>query len=274
MVTAITETVTPAPPLAVYCLNSFQVQRGSTLIPPGGWNRKKTALLFKFLLVYRQPAPVGTLLKEFWPNLPEKAARHNLAVTVYNLRRVLEPELQRGQKSHYIVGGSESLQLDWDQVKFYDVREFLKRRREGLNLFYQGLIHQAVHAFSEALELYKTDFLADATAEAWITVERERLKTAYLDLLEHLSDALIKLNRPRQALECARHLVNLDPCNEEGHRMIMEILAALGHRSQAIAQYHHCRDVLERERGISPGPLTQELYRRIASGENHCGSPR
>lgn len=260
--------------LTICCLNGFKVQRGSERILPESWNRKKTALLFKFLLVQRQPVPVHVLLDEFWPHLPEKSARHNLAVTVYNLRRVLEPELERGQRSNYILGGSDYLYLNWDLVAFYDVDEFLRKYREGLELLADGQLTPASRVLTEAIELYKNDFLADAATEPWIVAERERLQVARIDLLEHLSDTLIKLGQYRKAFEYARRLVQLDPCNEEGHRMIMEALMAVGHRSQAIAQYQFCREILKRERGIEPGALTKELYRRIASGESCQGSPR
>ena len=260
--------------LTICCLNGFKVQRGSECILPESWNRKKTALLFKFLLVQRQPVPVHVLLNEFWPHLPEKSARHNLAVTVYNLRRVLEPELERGQGSSYILGGSDYLYLNWDLVAFYDVDEFLRKYREGLELLAERQLKSASNAFVQALELYKSDFLADAATEPWIVAERERLQVARIDLLEHLSDTLIKLGHYRKVFEYARCLVQLDPCNEEGHRMIMEALMAVGHRSQAIAQYQFCREILKRERGIEPGALTKELYRRIASGESCQGSPR
>jgi len=262
------------PALSIKCLDGFCVKRGRDSILPKSWNRKKTALLFKFLLVYRQQVPVHVLLNEFWPHLPEKSARHNLAVTVYNLRRVLEPELKRGQRSNYILGGSDYLYLNWDLVAFYDVDEFLRKYREGLDLLAEGQLKPASHVLSEALELYKNDFLADAATEPWIVAERERLQVARIDLLEHLSDALIKLGQYRKAFEYARRLVQLDPCNEEGHRMIMEALMAVGHRSQAIAQYQFCREILKRERGIEPGALTKELYRRLASGEGLGSPPR
>ena len=259
--------------LTIYCLNGFQVRRGTNPILPRNWNRKKTAQLFKYLLVAEQPVPVNTLLEEFWPDLKEKAARHNLAVTLYNLRRTLEPERVRGAGSHFVVSLGDYIQLNWDRVAYYDVEKFLRERREGLNFLAQGMLRQAACAFAAAFDVYKTDFLTD-TIEPWAVAKRQRLQTAYLDLLEHLTDTLIKLERHSQAFEYAGHLVQLDPCNEEGHRMLMEILMALGHRSQAIAQYHHCRDILKRERGISPGPLTEELYRRIASGESRQGSLR
>lgn len=259
--------------LTIYCLNGFKVQRGSDFVLPESWNRKKTARLFQFLLVHRRPVPVHVVLNEFWPQLPEKAARHNLAVTVYNLRRVLEPELVRGQRSNYILGGNDYLCLNWDLVTFYDVDEYLKRYNDGLVLRSQGLLRMAALALTDALELYKTDFLFPAT-EVWVIVERERLQVARLDLLEHLGEVLIKLGQYQKAFEHASHLVQLDSCNEEGHRMLIEILARLGHRSQALAQYQRCREVLKRERGIEPGPLTKELYRRIASGESCQDSPR
>ncbi|NLY50664.1 MAG: hypothetical protein GX062_06645 [Firmicutes bacterium] len=255
-------------PLTVRCLDGFQVQCGSNPISIKRWGRKKVSLLFQYLLVARYPVVGANLLEEFWPHLTIKAARHNLAVTLYNLRRVLEPSLQSGEKSNYILYQGDLLQLNWDAIAYYDVDELLTRRREGLRLLDKGMIEEAVSEFESALDIYKLDFLADCVEQPWIADERSRLHNAYLDILEHLSRGLLMLHRYREASQYADCLVRFNPSCVEGHRVLMEAQMALGHRSRALIQYQLCCEILEREWGIGPSPKTRELYLRIANGED------
>lgn len=254
--------------LSIYCLDGFKVYRGRALIPSQKWQRQKVALLFKYLLVANRPVPRHELISEFWPHLEEPAARHNLAVTLYNLRRTLWPQRTGGKVPFYIKSDASYIKLNRSSIAFYDVRAFNAFRIEGLGAYIQGLWDQAVAALIAANNLYKNDFLADTIGEIWIQEERAQLKKSRLDLLEHLTEVLIKLGRHREAYPYAETMVQLDPCREEGHRMLMKILINLGHRSQAIAQYQQCKKILQRELGIQPGSKTNNLYHQIISGES------
>lgn len=255
--------------LSIYCLDGFKVYRGQTLISPKTWRRKKVALLLKYLLVADKPVPRHVLVSELWSHLEEAAARHNLAVTLYNLRRILWPQRTGGTEPLYIKSDANYIKLHWDNIAFYDVKAFQTSYREGLKALNQKLWSQAVTALAAANKLYKTDFLADDTDEAWILKKRAQLRNNRLDMLEHLAEAFIKLGCYREAYPHAEALVQLDPCREEGHRMLMKILSVLGHRSQAIVQYQECKNILQYELGIQPGPKTNNLYHQIIRGEGH-----
>src|SRR5690606_31334548 len=54
---------------------------------------------------------------------------------------------------------------------------------------------------------------------------------------------------------------------EEGHRLLVELLARSGQRSQALAQYDACRRLLETELGVAPGPETEALVEAIRQGK-------
>lgn len=254
--------------LSIYCLDGFKVYRGQDLIPPQKWRRQKVTLLFQYLLVADKPVPRHILLSLFWPHLEEAAARHNLAVTLYDLRRTLQPKHPTNQAPLYIKSVGSYIELDWNSVAFYDVQAFKSFYREGVDAFSKEQWDQAVAALIAANKLYQTDFIPDAQAD-WIIEERAWLKNVRLDVLEHLAEALFKLGRYREAYTQAQALVKLDSCREEGHRILMKILNALGHRSQAIVQYQECKQVLEKELGIQPDSKTNNLYQQIVSGESH-----
>src|SRR5690606_8750178 len=67
-------------------------------------------------------------------------------------------------------------------------------------------------------------------------------------------------------IAAARRLLELEPWLEEGHRLLVELLARSGQRSQALAQYDACRRLLETELGVAPGPETEALVEAIRQG--------
>jgi DNA-binding SARP family transcriptional activator len=61
-----------------------------------------------------------------------------------------------------------------------------------------------------------------------------------------------------------RRALEADELREDVHRRIMHCYAGAGRRSEALAQYQRCQEILGRELGIEPAAETRELYERIA----------
>jgi LuxR family maltose regulon positive regulatory protein len=90
--------------LKVNLFGEFRVRRGGHLIESEEWDRQKTRSLLKLLLTrpgraFSRDAIVGAL----WPDVTPEAAQRSLWVTVSLLRRALEPDLERGSGSHYVL---------------------------------------------------------------------------------------------------------------------------------------------------------------------------
>src|SRR5262249_32187600 len=67
------------------------------------------------------------------------------------------------------------------------------------------------------------------------------------------------------AIVTAQRLLQLDPAREETHRLLMRLYAAAGQRAQALRQYEHCRDILERDLQAKPDTETERLHRQLQS---------
>ena len=65
----------------------------------------------------------------------------------------------------------------------------------------------------------------------------------------------------------ARDLVDLDPLNEGGHRMLITAHARAGRRGHALRQYLECRRALVEQLGVEPAAATSLLQARILAGE-------
>ena len=62
------------------------------------------------------------------------------------------------------------------------------------------------------------------------------------------------------AVRLLHRLLACDPANEGAHRALMRSLEALGRRSEALEQYHVCRELLLRQLQVEPDAATRALY--------------
>ncbi len=102
--------------------------------------------------------------------------------------------------------------------------------------------------------------------EEWLLLRREQFNRQVLQALQASSAIYEQDCAYAEALACVRRIIELEPWLEEAHQQAMRLLALLGRRAEAIAQYRHCRALLLRELEVEPGPETRALYERIRDG--------
>jgi DNA-binding SARP family transcriptional activator len=94
----------PGYQLKVATLGTFQVWRGSQLIPPNGWRREKARQLFQLLLAFRDaPLDREQIIEYLWPDSDPESAQRNFKVSLNTLYNVLEPDRFAGSDSAYIL---------------------------------------------------------------------------------------------------------------------------------------------------------------------------
>ena len=90
--------------LKINLFGEFEVRRGEDLVEREEWSRQKTRSLLKLLLT--RPGRAFSreeILEALWPGAPPEAAERSLRVTVSLLRKALEPDLERGSESRYVL---------------------------------------------------------------------------------------------------------------------------------------------------------------------------
>jgi len=97
----------------------------------------------------------------------------------------------------------------------------------------------------------------------WVDERRAALAASLVRALDCRVEALAANREFVLALAHAREAVRLEPYRESGYRRLMRMLAANGDRAEAVRAYNDCRDLLERELGVSPSEETNALYREL-----------
>jgi WD40 repeat protein/DNA-binding SARP family transcriptional activator len=207
----------------------------------------------------------------FWPERPERTARHSLSQALSNLRRLMDDD--RTAPPHLKVT-HRTIQFDADSDYRLDVPAFtdLIAACQGHSHARLALCDPCLARLERAVALYQGDFLegfslADAPAfEEWVTLQREHLHRLAIEALQDLTTVYELRGAFERGVQAARRAVALDPLRESAHRLLMRLLALSGERGAAIAQYEACCRILTNELGVEVEDETRALYTRIRDG--------
>ncbi|HXV41720.1 MAG TPA: BTAD domain-containing putative transcriptional regulator, partial [Anaerolineae bacterium] len=217
---------------------------------PGLTSIKGQALL-AYLAVTRQPHSRSALAGLLWGDMPEDIARTNLRVTLSLLHKAV---------GDAIITTRRTVEFNRHNDTWLDVEALENAASSRTDL-------------AAAAALYRGDFLDDfyvpeaEAFEEWALVERERLRQLALSLLERVADTALEQRHFAAGIGMARRLLSIEPWHEGGHRQLMQLLAAEGLVSLALAQYEACRRLLAEELGVEPSLETKALAEAIRSGE-------
>ncbi len=217
--------------------------------PLTGFISIKAEALLYYLAVTEAPHNRDWLASLLWSDMTQSAARKNLTKALSNLRKLT---------GDYLAITHQNATFKRDTDCWLDVRAF-----EAV------ATSNDVQSLQQAADLYRGDFLArfylkDAPVfEEWLRTEQARLRSLMLETLEKLAQRLIMMGDYERAIEVVNQLLDLDSYRESAHRQLIGLLAQVGRRDAALAQYETCRRILAEELGVTPSTETELLYQRI-----------
>ncbi|MCJ7549888.1 MAG: NB-ARC domain-containing protein, partial [Anaerolineae bacterium] len=253
--------------LSILSLGTLQIALGAT--PLTSFDSDKARALLTFLAVESDRAHRReTLAGMFWPEYPERRARHSLSQALWNVREAID-DREVDPSSQFLSVTHHALQFRRTSDYWLDV--------EQLVLSHQGrpsaeASEPSLAAIDQALSLYRGPFLdglslRDSPAfEEWALLQRERLERVTKALFVSLVEAYTQRGAYDRALHYAWRQLDLDPWREDAHRHVMRLLAWSGQRSAALRQYNACCRILAEEMDVGPEAETTGLYERIVSG--------
>jgi DNA-binding SARP family transcriptional activator len=196
--------------------------------------------------------------------LEHEAALRNLNLTVHNLRRSLEPDLERGSESRYLHYEMDCYRLDGAKEHWLDVRAFEDRIARARRA---SSVDHAIALYREALALYQGEYLADFEPDlldCWM--ERDRLHQVYLNAMEELVSLHAQQKQLTQATELCQEILAVDPCRETTAQLLMRSELQRGHRAAAVAAYQRLEASLWRELELQPSQQSLMLHEMAYRG--------
>ncbi len=252
--------------LKIKLFGEFEVRRGKDLIESREWDRQKTRSLLKLLLT--RPGRTFSkdeILEALWPNASPEAAEQSLRVTVSLLRKALEPCLQRGSDSRYILRRRPGYVFDRDsdcEVDAWKVEE-LENRAGAAQA--DGQLDDAISAYRAALELLGGEFLAEDPYEDWAMGAQQEWRERHLGVLSNLSECLALKGRYTEAIEVCESALERDGYREELHRRLMLYYYCAGEQALALRTFRSYAKTLREELGAKPSPDLSRLKTQIES---------
>lgn len=250
--------------LVVRCFGSFEVLVGGSRLsgPPLSQNKAGRALR---LLVHRRgrKVPRDELAEAIWPDAEPDAARASLKVAIHSIRRALEPELSPRQASRFIGYESDSYTFTSSAATWVDVDAFSTYVSEGRSADKRGATEEVQVSYTEAVKLYRGNYLAEDVYEDWCAGERRRLRETYLSLVTDLASIYAGRSDYARAVDYCWRAVADDGCRESAYRLLMDCLWRDGRPHEALEVYQRCSIVMKRELDVPPMSETTDLFRRI-----------
>jgi DNA-binding SARP family transcriptional activator len=248
------------PELSLTCFGHFEMKRAGQPLAPCS-NRNAQVVLRYLVAQARHSAPAEKLVAVIWPEDESEIAKNKLHIAISALRRSLHVGLPlKGQG--YLVCHNHVYSLSSLAPIHTDAEEF--------QLYYQrGQQQEAerVACFEKACRLYTGPFLSEDLYADWSFLLREQYNQTYLTMCRALTEHYFQAHCYEKAAHWATLILAQDRCDEAAHRQLMHIYAAQGIRSKAIQQYHHCVQLLQRELGIQPLPVTTQLFQTLVDGK-------
>ena len=209
-------------------------------------SRKSRALLAYLAL---QPRPVARerLAGLLWGDGGEARARGSLRQALTTLRQEIPGEAWLETSAESVAVNRGAL---WVDAVAADERLRAGDAAAALELSGRGELMEGLSPGAEAFE-------------EWRDGERRRWRDREVAALGALADRARQAGDQRQVLTVGRRLLALEPWNEEAHRSVMQALAALGRRSEALRQYRLAAEALRAELGVVPDPRTEALLVQI-----------
>jgi len=255
-------TLRHAPGVHVHSLGRFYVEHGGHIRLHADTRPQKASDLFTYLLS-RQGRFVSRseLSAALWPATPDDLRQTSLRTLLYQLRRLLDA--WPGRPSCLWIS-STRLALCLGPGDWWDVAEFRAWVADGARWQRPGDMGRALDAYAAGVALYGGAYLDEIPEATWTRVLRAHLRAEWLAALgamAHLHGARGEVVEQEAVL---RRAVQADPSHEPQLRALMDLLAAQGRHTEAVALYRELESSLRATASAGPAPETQALAARIA----------
>src|SRR5664279_2904213 len=214
--------------------------------------QKAAAVLSYLALTEAKKESRERLVGLLWSRSDEERARASLRQVVRELRTAFEDAGYGG-----FSAGRLSVQLDAGKVEV-DIESIIR-------LAESGSVHPLLLNTPDIGEriLEGMDDL-DPSFRSWVLAKRQTINDR---LLRSLNAGLVATDiAPLAKNEIATAIVNLDPTHEEACCHLMRVHAQQGDVAGAMRIYKALWDLLERDYGMEPSPVTEDLVARIKLG--------
>jgi DNA-binding SARP family transcriptional activator len=250
--------------LRIHLFGKFCVLRNEHILD--GFDARKIQELFCYLLLHRDHSlPRETLASILWPETTTAQSKKNLRQALWQLQTALGSQ-NKSANDRLLLVDPDWVQLNSQADLWLDVAEFEQAYIIVQKISGQELDSSKAQSLQDIVQLYQGPLL-EGWYQDWCLLERERLQSMYLTMLDKLMSYCEVHHEYETGLLYSMRIMCYDRARERTHRCMMRLFYLLGDRAEALRQYERCAAALDEELGIGPSKSTQALYRKIQADQ-------
>lgn len=250
--------------LSIQLFGKFCVRRNEQILD--GFDARKVQELFCYLLLHRDHSlPRETLAGLLWPDTTTILSKKNLRQALWQLQSALGSQTGSAHDRVLLVE-PEWIRLNPEANFWLDVVVIENAFQLVQKVVGHELDTQKALLLLDAVQLYQGPLL-EGWYQDWCLLERERLQSMYLALLDRLMSYCEAHHDYETGLLYGMRIICHDRARERTHRCMMRLYYRIGDRAEALRQYERCAVALGEELGVSPSKSTLALYRQIQADQ-------
>jgi ATP/maltotriose-dependent transcriptional regulator MalT/DNA-binding SARP family transcriptional activator len=255
----------PPPPLRIWLMGDFRMQRGDRLYQTEDFHRPVVARLLQYFALHAgQPIPRDRILEDLWPGREPERTAVTFRTLNSHLRSAVDPFMRQRGPNRYIVVERDNYRFDPYGVVTSDAQQFSQQVEAALRG--SDLDDAALHSLDHVLQRY-APLLPDLPYADWLLESRQRLEDLYLEGSLCAAEAYLSRRQWARSQAWLHRTLQTAPWLEKGWQLLMRLYARQGQRALALRAYQEGVMALERELGIRPSELTVWLRGKIESEE-------
>jgi predicted ATPase/DNA-binding SARP family transcriptional activator len=222
------------------------------------------ALLAQLLLSPGRTIPATMLVDRLWSESTLPVDPMNaLQIRVSKLRRALKAMGVGDVVTREGVGYRAT--IDPSTVDALDFADRIRTARSAAaNTADNGGIQPAhMHAYDDALALWRGDPLSDFAVEQWATAEAARLTGLRLAAMTERAQVALALGLHQEVISDLEPVVAHEPTLESLAGLLMLALYRSGRQADALDVYTRTREVLDEALGLEPSMSLRSLHERV-----------
>ncbi|KPK72530.1 hypothetical protein AMJ87_04480 [candidate division WOR_3 bacterium SM23_60] len=227
-----------------------------TEVPDRAWRTVKAKKLFCYLFLHRAGQVTrDVLIEALWPDATPSSGSDNLRKAIQYVRETVKPYVDRADD---VITSSKGVFYPSAQSSVWIDSEEFERLVSKAKQF-EVSDTARIGTLESALALYHDDF-ATGWYEPWAEEQRRHHQNLYEECLSMMAQHYVERNKPKEAVQWFKKLIELDFFDEEYHRGLMKMYAALGRSREIQNDFQKLKTRLEKELKTEPQEETVRLY--------------
>ena len=260
--------------IEVFTFGDFDIKINKKSVLEKSNRANKNLELFKYFIAYKNKKLVPeTIVEDLWTGDEIVDPKSALRTQIFRLKRNMK---KLGLMGDGTCKNSVELSFENGFYIFHsgpnfiiDVDVFEENIRFADSIKETDSNH-AIQKYSEALRLYRGQYLAENPYSEWIYPIRNRYHRWYVQAVLNLMELLKAQKRYSEIVEMYETTVTNEPYEEGIHIFFLEALIELKQLKNALSHYNYITGRMYREFSVEPTPALKNIYRRITA--DHDGN--